>query len=155
MRLLFALLFLLAACPLAMLLAPPAPAPTLTRVPPPMPEPHIDITAEPETIHVGGTVTITGVPANIGLPYYTLTLTSGASITVTYDNAVRASSGDALFEVVAARGEMNRVVFTLRALAPGSAQAVISATGEVRVHDQAFSWGGGSSSAVTLVVADS
>lgn len=153
MRLLFALLLWLMVCPLAMLFAPPAP--TLTPAPPAVTPPHVEITVEPEIIRVGDTVTITGVPVGIGLPYYTLTLSSGASVTVTYDDALRASSGDTLFEFVSAHGEMNRVTFTLRALAPGSAEASISATGEVRSAEGAFSWGGGSSPVITLVVADS
>lgn len=156
MRLLIYLLMSLMICPFVALLAPSAPPPTLTpTVTPAAPtvsSPHINISATAVTLNVGDTVTISGEPVNIGLPYYTLTLTSGASVTVTYGNEVRTLTSDSLFEIVEARAEMSLVIITLRALAPGSAEATISATGEVRTAEGAFMWGGGSSEPLTLTV---
>jgi hypothetical protein len=119
------------------LIAPSAtPTPAFVVVPP-----HVEISASATSVRVGETITIGGVPLNIGLPIYTLTLSSGASASVTYDNQIRGNPApDALFEVVAAHGEMNSVTFTLRALAPGSADAGISASGEVRTHEGAYMW---------------
>ena len=51
---------------------------------------------------------------------------------------------------------MYRVTFTLRALKPGTADAIISATGEVQVsgpgYSGAYMWSGGTSPALTLTV---
>jgi hypothetical protein len=160
MRLLLYLLLVVIGCPLAALsgttatVAPPTTMPTLTPVMPPVLAPRIEISATAQTLKVGDTVTLTGIPVGIGIPYYTLKLSSGGSFTVTYTDEIRDSTPDALFEVVEAHAEMNLVTFTLRALAPGSADATISATGEVRSQDGAFSWGGGSSAPLALTVTD-
>lgn len=115
----------------------------------------IQISADATEMQVGDTVTLTGVPVNIGIPYYTLTLSCGAQVTVTYYNELRdALDSDAQFEIISAVGEMNRVVFTLRALAPGTVRAAISATGEVRTPEGVFMWGGGMSEELELVVSE-
>ena len=103
---------------------------------------------------------LSGVPVNIGLAYYTLTLSSGASATITYYGEVQGETGDSylarddLFEIVSAQAEMYQVTFLLRALAPGSAEAVISATGEVTTPQGAFMWGGGTSEPLTLTITE-
>lgn len=74
------------------------------------------------------------------------------TVTVTYADELRSAADDALFELVAAHGSLNGVSFTLRARAPGRAEATISATGEVRSPEGAFSWGGGASPPLTLIV---
>jgi FtsP/CotA-like multicopper oxidase with cupredoxin domain len=148
-------------CPLAQYLAPEAPPPTTVPTPTPTAaattgsSARIDLTASTTSLRVGETVTLTGKPVGIGLPYYTLTLSSGASVTVTYDNQVRESLGaNAQFELVSASGSMNEVTFVLRALAPGSVDASISATGEVKSAEGAFMWGYGGSAPVTLTITE-
>lgn len=159
MRILVVLLALFV-CPLVfwLAIAPPAtPAPPTV---PPVVSPRVEISADVTRVQVGGTLTLSGVPVNIGLPYYTLTLSSGASATVTYSGEVRGEAGDGylsrddLFEIVSAQAAMGEVTFLLRALAPGSAEAVISATGEVRSAEGAFMWGGGASIPLTLTITE-
>ncbi|MCC6803430.1 MAG: hypothetical protein IT319_11130 [Anaerolineae bacterium] len=158
MRLLIALILLLLPCPFSQVIAPPATEPTLAPAAPSILSPHVEISADVTTVRVGETITLTAVPVNLGLPIYTLTLSSGAAASVTYDDQPRdppapeATEQDALFEIVAAHGEMNRAAFTLRALAPGSATAVVSATGEARSPEGAFMWSRGASQTVTLVI---
>jgi hypothetical protein len=123
-------------------------------VTPAVPATSIEISADATSVQVGDTVTITGFPINLGIPYYTLTLSSGAMATVTYANEVRALESDAQFEIVSAVGEMNTVTFVLRALAPGTVEAGISATGEVTTPEGAFAWGGTSSPPLTLIVSN-
>ena len=151
MRLLIVLILLLLPCPLMQVVAPPA-TPTLTSN---VPSPHVELSASTTAIRVGETITVSGIPVNLGLPIYTLTLSSGATASITYDDQPRdMPAQDALFEIVAAHGEMNTVTFTLRALAPGSADAVISATGEAHTAEGAFMWSSGASEPVTLVVSE-
>jgi hypothetical protein len=147
-------------CPLAQFIAAPqiaTPAPTL---PTPtaaadVPAARVDLSASATRLRVGETVTLTGTPVNVGLPYYTLTLSSGASVTVTYDNQIRESLGaNPQFELVSAAGAMNEVTFVLRAVAPGTIDVTISATGEVRTPEGAYSWGYGGSAPVTLTVSE-
>jgi hypothetical protein len=152
MRSLVLIVLLAVGCPFAQWIAPSAPAPTPTIS---VPAPHVEISASAPALHVGDTFTISGVPVNIGLPIYTLTLSSGAAASVTYDNQPRdIPANDGLFEIVAAQGDMNSVTFTLRALAPGTSDAVISATGEVRTPEGAYMWSGGTSAALTLTVSE-
>lgn len=160
MRSVFSLIFLAFACPSALLFAGLLPVGVTPTATPPMPvivtvaapAPFVQISADATQLQVGDTVTITGVPVNIGIPYYTLALSSGATMTVTYTNQVRDASSDAQFEIVSATAEMNQVTFVLRALAPGTVQAVISATGEVTSPEGAFSWSYGTSEPLELVV---
>lgn len=155
MRLLIALILLLLPCPFSQVIAPPATEPTHTPAAPSVPSPHVEISADVTSVRVGETITLTAVPVNLGLPIYTLTISSGAAASVTYDNQPRdLPAHDALFEVIAVHGEMNRATFTLRALAPGSADAVVSATGEARSPEGVFMWSGGSSEPVTLVISE-
>ena len=151
----FLFLSVLLVCPLAQwagffsLPDSPTPAPAVS-------EPYIEISTDATSISVGDTLTITGVPFNIGLPYYTLTISSGAAATITYDSRMISNVGegylarDDKFEIVSAEADMNRVVFVLRALASGSIRASISATGEVRTPEGAFMWGVGISEELTI-----
>ena len=162
MRPFFSLFFVGLACPRALLSAgvlPVAAPPTATPPTPVVvtlaaPAPSVQISADATQLHVGDTLTITGIPVNIGIPHYTLTLSSGATMTVTYTNQVRDSNSDAQFEIVSASAEMSRVTFVLKALAPGTVQAVISATGEVTSPEGAFMWSWGTSEPLELVVTD-
>jgi hypothetical protein len=142
-------------CPLAQYIASDVPPPTL-------PTPtgaagvdaaRVDLSASATSLRVGETVTLRGVPVNIGLPYYTLTLSSGASVTITYDNQVRQALGaNPQFELVSAAAAMGDVTFVLRALAPGTVDATISATGEVKSPEGAWMWGYGGSAPITLTI---
>ena len=75
MRVLTLLLLSLLTCPLAALVAPtvtPAVAPTWPTLTPAalvVAAPRVEISATAQALSVGDTVTITGVPVNIGLPY--------------------------------------------------------------------------------------
>lgn len=160
MRSVFSLIFLAFACPLALMFAGLLPVGVTSTATPPTPvivtlaapAPFIQISADATEVQVGETVTLTGVPVNIGIPHYTLVLSSGATMTLTYTNQVRDASSDAQFEIVSADAEMSRVTFVLQALAPGTVQAVISATGEVTSPEGAFSWSWGTSEPLQLVV---
>ena len=153
MRAIVLFFVMLLSCPLVQVIAPPA-TPTPTPMPS-IPPPHVEISASATTVRVGETITISGVPVNLGLSIYTLTLSSGASASVSYDDQPRdLPAQDAVFEIVAAHGEMNRVTFTLRALAPGDADAILSATGEARSPQGAFMWSGGASEPLALTVSE-
>lgn len=149
MRAIILFFVMLLSCPLAQVVAPPAtPAPSV-------PPSRVEISSSATAVRVGETIIISGVPVNLGLPIYTLTLSSGASASVSYDDQPRdLPAQDAVFEIVAAHGEMNRVTFTLRALAPGSADAILSATGEARSPEGAFMWSGGASEPLALAVSE-
>jgi len=155
-RVLFLFAVALFFCPLAQWFGLVAPA--AEPIAPAVAAPRIEISVDAVSVQVGDTVTLSGVPVNIGLPYYTLTLSSGAAATITYSGEVRGEVGDgylsrdSIFEIVSAQAEMNQVTFLLRALASGSAEAVISATGEVRSPEGAFMWGGGASDPLTLTI---
>ncbi len=154
MRRLLLFAFMLVACPLAFWLGWAAAPPP----PPAAAEPSVMLSADSPRVRVGDTLTLTGVPVNIGLPYYTLTLSSGAALTITYAGEVTppgvdgALARDSIFEIVSAQAALNRVSVVLRALAPGSVEAVISATGEVRTPEGAFTWSGGASQPLLLTV---
>jgi hypothetical protein len=162
--LVIALLFApLAVCPLLDFAAPETPAlvettPQPTFTAPAAALPTVNISASATRLRVGETITITGVPVNIGIPYYTLTLSSGAALTITYYGEVRESAAavpqDELFEIVSAEAEMRRVTFVVRAVAPGNADASIYASGEVRSAEGAFMWSGSSSPTITLTVSE-
>lgn len=158
MRVLLLVALALFACPLAQWFGLVAPAVEPTA--PAISAPRVEISADVTRVQVGGTLALSGVPLNVGIPYYTLTLSSGASATITYFGELRGEVGegylarDDLFEIVSAQAAMGEVTFLLRALAPGSAEAVISATGEVRSAEGAFMWGGGTSDPLTLTVTE-
>lgn len=158
MRVLLLVALALFACPLAQWFGLVAPAVESTASA--ISVPRVEISADSVRVEVGAALTLSGVPLNIGLPYYTLTLSSGASATMTYFGELRGEVGDGylsrddLFEIVSAQAAMGEVTFLLRALAPGSAEAVISATGEVRSAEGAFMWGGAASDPLTLTVTE-
>jgi hypothetical protein len=155
MRAWLVLVLLVIGCPLAQWFAPSSLAPIIPTPTRSVPLPHVEISATALALRVGDTVRISGVPVNIGLPIYTLSLGSGASASVTYDNQPRdIPASDGLFEIIAAQGDMNSVSFTLRALTPGTTSIVLSATGEVRTPEGAYMWSGGTASPLTLTVSE-
>ncbi len=155
-----AIVFFLAlmSCPLLLLFAPasiPTPTPTLPTITPAaaFPDAHVEISADPTSVRVGETVTISAVPVGIGLSIYTLTLSSGGSARVRYDNQEQTISGsDAQFEIVSMSAEMYRATFTLRALAAGSVDVTVSASGEVVISGGAYSWSARTSAPLTITV---
>ena len=142
MRYAILLLVLAIACPLTQWAADtldtsPTVTPTPSATPAPtwtpavnVPSPHVEISASATTLHVGETVTITGRQVNIGMPAFTLTLSSGAVMLVNHMNEnLSGTDRDQNFEVVSAQSNLNEAVFTLRALAPGEVDVVINAYG--------------------------
>lgn len=134
-----------------------APAvPTLTPVitPTSSVNPGVEISVDRTSLGVGESLTITAIPVSIGLPRYTLRLTSGLVATVDYNNTPNLEiASDGLFEVIAVQGEMHSATFTLRALKSGTTEAVVNATGEIHVgYPGPAYWGGGGSETITLTV---
>ena len=162
MRTVLTLILALLVCPLAMLLSPaqtPTPTVTPTLMPPTIPDPSITITTSlpADQVHVGDTFAIDGATHNIGIPIYTLTLSSGASAHIRYDNGEKTLvSHNDHFEIISMQAGMSGVTFVVRALAAGPVTATISATGEVQTsgpgYSGAYSWGGGSSTPLTITV---
>jgi hypothetical protein len=121
------------------------------------PEPHIEIEPESRMLKVGDTLTITGVPVAIGMPHYTLYLDSAPAVTVTYEGEISYQAAvDSPLEFVSASASNSRVEFTLRAIHPGSLEASIGATGEVRVDygdgNDAWAWGGADADSIVIMV---
>ena len=173
MRAVIVLLLTLMSCPFITVFVPPSTGnsvplptptftPTFTPTPTPtaaVPEAHVEISADQTTIRVGDTVTITGVPRGIGLSIFMLNLTSGLSVRVRYDNQDQTVvTTDPLFEVVSISAEMYRATFVLRALAAGTTEATISASGEVSAaageggYSGVYGWGVRTSPALTLTI---
>jgi len=124
-------------------------------------DPHVEICASTQALKVGDTVTVIGVPVDIGLPYYDLAIKdSGMAeyaqiVQVTYDNKMKNWTGtSAVLEFVSAEGKMNRVVFVLRARAAGITQVRINATGEIHYgYPGPATWSGGGSESLAITVA--
>ncbi|MCK6623724.1 MAG: hypothetical protein DPW09_02185 [Anaerolineae bacterium] len=118
---------------------------------------RISISAAPPTIKVGQTVSLTGAPVNLGLPYYTLYLKGEPAVTITYDNKLQFQGFTGQFvEFVSASASNTQVEFVLRAVQPGTVKAAINATGEVRLDDGrgnfGWIWGGAGSDTITLTL---
>lgn len=133
---------------------PPGPAEMATSQPS---NARIIIRVAPQSIEVGQTVAITGVPVDLGLPYYTLYLNDEPTIIITYDNELRFQGfTGAVVEFVSASASNTQVEFVLQAAQPGTVEAAINATGEVRLDDGqgniSWRWGGASSEKITLTV---
>ncbi|MEO8395675.1 MAG: hypothetical protein ABI700_21955 [Chloroflexota bacterium] len=159
-----AIVFFLAlmTCPLLLLFAPtptPTPTPVIVTITPAtdVTEAHVAISADQTTVRVGDTVTISAVPVMIGLSIFTMTLSSGGSAHVRYDNQEQTISGnDAQFEIVSMSAEMYHATFTLHALAAGSVDVTVTASGEVEISGPgfsgAYSWSARTSPPLTITV---
>jgi hypothetical protein len=166
-------MLLASACSLAQLLSPPAaplptPFPTVTTDPALLPTmttlptptdgvtPHVGLNITAPSLRVGDTTTITARVIDIGLPRFTITLSSGATLTVDYQNQPRnppdASPKDRNFEIVSAEGDMTSATFVLRALAPGTVEMVVNASGEIHEGYPGPAYWGGDSESFTLTV---
>ncbi|MGB8649014.1 MAG: hypothetical protein WCF84_27505 [Anaerolineae bacterium] len=153
-----------AVCPILATRTPPPAAPTfMPGGPSPKTgavDPHIELCASAATIRVGETLTLTGVPVDIGLPYYILSVRDTGSgefaqlAGVTYENRPNGlAQPSAMFEFVSAKGSMREVTFVLRARQAGAAIVYISATGEIHYGypGPATNAGGGSEPAMITV----
>jgi hypothetical protein len=98
--------------------------------PTPTPEPpHLEIVAAQRSIHVGETITITATPHNMGVPTYTLTLSTGATAQVDYEGNGDLGK-DAVFEIIDATPNGNSMVFTLKGVGAGQVDATVHVSGE-------------------------
>lgn len=139
---------------------PNAPTPATGTEPRRQIDPHVEICVSAKTLTVGETVSVVGQSVDIGLSYYRLFARDGGKsepveiAQVTYDNKPKPSPGTSeILEVVSAKGELWRVVFVLRARAPGTAQVSISATGEVHYgYPGPATWSGGGSESILIAV---
>ena len=123
--------------------------------------PGLTLEANPASLRVGETLTVVGRPFGIGLPYYDLIVQDlGAAQAqnlgqVTYENETRPQPGlSQVLELVSAEGSMDQVTFVLRAKAAGTTAVQIVATGEVQTESGAFTWSGGSSQALAIMVTE-
>jgi hypothetical protein len=114
----------------------------------------VEICASATTLQVGDAVTIVGVPVDIGLPYYQLSLDDEPIVRVTYEGQVTRLEGtNAVFELVSAEGTMRQVTFVLRAQATGTVKAAIGATGEIHYgYPGPATWAGGGSDPIQITV---
>jgi hypothetical protein len=122
-------------------------------------DPHVEICAGATRLKVGDRFVVLGVPVDVGLPIYTLSIkdsgtTEVAMVTVDYENKRRPSRGASrVLEVEAAKGEMRVVAFLLRAQEPGSAEISIGATGEIHYgYPGPATWAGGGSESLSITV---
>ena len=139
--------------PIVTATATPVPTITPTFTPAPATEAYVEISADRTTLRVGETVTIRAVPVKIGLSIFTLHLSSGGQAHVRYDNAEQTVQGsDPNFEITAMHAEMWLATFTLRALAAGSVDATVDASGELDAGNNIFMWSVRTSPVLTLTV---
>jgi hypothetical protein len=142
------------------------PTPTVTPIPTLVPtlevDPHIEISASATALQVGDTVTITGAPVDLGLPFYSLKIQSVGTADrvelalVTYINELKAAAeGCHGLAFLSAEGEMNRASFVLQACRPGAVELWINATGEVHYgYPGPATWAGGASRALQISVTE-
>lgn len=123
-------------------------------------EPHLEIIASRRTIKVGETITITGKPVNIDLPYYYLIIrdegiqNNPPTAQVTYDNQLFELDGASLIlELQSADGQIDQVIFKLRAKEVGVTTITINVTGDVQdLGDDSFHGKGAGSGSIVISV---
>jgi hypothetical protein len=126
------------------LIRPPTHTPELSPTLIPV-NPSVQFSADRTEVQPGETITLTAVPVDLGLAVYTLTLSSGASVRVTFEGQVEQSQDDAVFAIESVDAELWEATFVLRALAPGSVDAHLHVSGEVHQgYPGPAYWGGGS-----------
>ena len=122
-------------------------------------DPHVEICAGATRLKVGDRFVVLGLPVDVGLPIYTLSIkdsgtTEAAFVGVDYDNKPSPIRGASrVLEVEAVKGEMRLVAFLLRAREPGAAEIHISASGEVHYgYPGPATWAGGGSESLSITV---
>ena len=122
-------------------------------------DPHVEICAGATRLKVGDRFVVLGVPVDVGLPIYTLSIKDGgateaAFFGVDYNNKPSPSRGASRVpEVEAVKGEMRLVAFVVRAREPGSAEIHISASGEIHYgYPGPATWAGGGSESLSITV---
>jgi hypothetical protein len=122
-------------------------------------DPHVEICAGATRLKVGDRFVVLGMPVDVGLPIYTLSIkdsgaTEEAFVGVDYNNKLSPSRGASrVLEVEAAKGEMRLVAFLLRAREPGAAVIGISASGEIHYgYPGPATWAGGGSESLSITV---
>ncbi len=124
-------------------------------------EPRVELTASPDTLRVGETLTLVATPVGIGLPYYYLNArdegvqNANPMVQVTYDNQTKPGDGTSqVLELVSATGDNGKAEFVLRAKAAGLTTLTVTATGEIQIKQAGtpvFMDGAGSGSIVVTV----
>lgn len=125
-------------------------------------DPHVEICAIPAVLKVGDTLSVAGQAVDVGLPIFSLfvqdedTSAPAHLADVTYGNEVTpGTESSRLLEFVSAEGGMDRAVFVLRAVRPGTALLRISASGEVHYgFPGPAMWGGGGSEDIRVTVTE-
>ncbi|MGE5138496.1 MAG: hypothetical protein ACM3JD_03450 [Rudaea sp.] len=129
-------------CPIIATRTPPAGAPTYvaggptTRTSPV--DPHLELCANTSTAKVGDKIEVTGIPVDIGLPYYALLVKDETGdewvrlAEISYENRVRFMSKDSgSYEVAGFNADKQQATFQLVARRPGRYAIRINATGEI------------------------
>lgn len=111
----------------------PTPTPFIS-----LPVSQIILTPEEATVPVGEIITVNVQVINLGMPQYTITLTPGASLRVLYtgnSSEVLATAEAPVFDIISDVAEIQGGQIRLRAVAPGQATLMVSATGEAAGRD--------------------
>jgi len=147
---------LLSAEPTATLVAA---TPTETLEPTSNPYSHLILSVEPANPKVGELVVITADVVDLGLPYFYMMVQDDGMADpaelgrVTYSNEAGGQEGvSQVVRFVQAEGDMDQAAFTLLVIAPGTTSLWVTATGEVRASNGAWTWGGGGSEPIVLIV---
>ena len=142
---------------------PVAPVLASAGTPTPRPvDPRVVLQLSSSDVQVGELLTVTGQVLDIGLPYYYLyvqdpDVAEGANLAkVTYENRLELGGGSSKhLALIAAKGTMYEVTFTLRGLSAGQVQLWVNASGEIHEgYPGPAYWGWGGSGPVTISVTD-
>lgn len=143
---------------------PPPEAPTAVNNGTPDPnkrvDPHIELCTGQRSVRAGNPVVILAQAVDIGLPIFmVLVRDAGAAdpaplVQVSYDNQVRVLDGHSqVLQYHAIQAQGNQVVVTLLAVAPGTAEVSLSATGEIHYgYPGPATWAGGGSEPLEITV---
>ena len=136
--------------------ATPQPALTATQAPAAS---LVEIEASADTVRVGETLTVTGRPVGVGLPYYALVIRDNGVqdappvVQITYANKIDSQfDSSQVLELVSAQASQEQATFVLLARQPGLTTISVNATGEVQPPDSGGkAWSGASGSVVITV----
>ncbi len=123
-------------------------------------DPHVELCAGNRSVRAGNPVVVLAQAVDIGLPIYQVMVRdAGAAdfvplVQVSYDNQVKILEGHSqvlAYHAVQVQG--NQMVVELLAVAPGTAEIAISATGEVHYgYPGPATWAGGGSEPLAITV---